>query len=369
MKIHTFRAYYPNLEMIPDPDTFFATVKYDFAQYFNKGFFKEAPDEGFYICEIHTSSSVHTGFIASVDIEAYLDGRIVKHEKTLSSTEENLTDLLVQRKSMIKPVLLTYTPNSKLSKLIRKARSTEPFFSISFEKEKQDHIYYRISDPKMIRTFEEAWEAHLPKAYIADGHHRCATSATLYQSMKKNKKAAEDYRYLLCAFFPSDQLVIHEYNRVVDLPGELSPTAFMAKLSALCEIKHLQKATKPKKPFHLTLYLNREWYHLRWKKSVLKKYKDELVVMDADILNKEILQGILGIADVRSDRRLSYVDGISGVQGLAEKTEKDTMRMGFCLYPLTFEDIMTVADAGQTLPPKSTWFEPRVKNGLISQRV
>ncbi|HLF65265.1 MAG TPA: DUF1015 family protein [Saprospiraceae bacterium] len=369
MKIHAFRAYCPNVKLITDPDTFFATVKYDFAKYFKEGFFTEIPEDGFYICEIHTASSVHTGFVASVDIEEYLDHHILKHENTLTSTEENLTELLVQRKAMIKPVLLTYKPNDKLNKLIRRARRTEPFFSVYFEREKQEHIYYKISEPDVVRAFEKAWDEHLPKAYIADGHHRCATSASLYQSLKKNRKSAQNYRYLLCAFFPFDQLVIHEFNRVVDLPGEISSTMFLVKLSALCDIKHLNKSTKPRKPHELTLYLNREWYRIRWKKKILKKYAQELVIMDTDILNHEVLADILGIRDVRSDNRLSYVDGISGVQGLTEKAEKSALRIGFCLYPITFKDLVTVADAGKTLPPKSTWFEPRVKNGLISQRI
>jgi uncharacterized protein (DUF1015 family) len=188
-------------------------------------------------------------------------------------------------------------------------------------------------------------------------------------SLRKNASAAAPYRYLLCAFFPFDQLVIHEYNRVVDLPGDISATAFLAKLSDLCRVRHLREAAKPQKSHEMTLFLNREWYRLRWRKKILKKYQDALVVMDADILNKEVLENILGIADVRNDDRLSYVDGISGVKGLTDKAEKSALRMGFCMYPISFEDIVTVADAGKTLPPKSTWFEPRVKNGLISQRL
>jgi len=369
MKIHTFRAYYPKFDLITDADTFFATVKYDFAEYFEHGFFYEAPADAFYICEIHTQNSVHTGFVTSVDIEEYLDGHIIKHENTLASTEVHLTDLLVQRKAMIKPVLLTYKPNGKLDKLMAKARGAEPFFSIHFAREKQDHVYYKIDDPEMIRAFKKAWDEHMAYAYIADGHHRCSTSASLYQAVQKNSKAAQHYRYLLCAFFAMDQLVIHEYNRIVDMQGEMSPSLFMAKLSALCDIKYIGEPAKPGKPHEMTLYLNREWYRLRWKKKILKKYAKELVVIDPDVLNKEVLNGILGITDIRSDTRLSYVDGLSGIEGITEKTEKSAYRIGFCLYPLTFRDITRVADAGQELPPKSTWFEPRVKNGVISQRI
>jgi len=187
--------------------------------------------------------------------------------------------------------------------------------------------------------------------------------------MQKKPQAAKQYRYLLCMFFASDQLVIHEYNRIVDMEGEMTPTMFLAKLSTLCDVEALKKADKPRKKHEMTLYLNREWYRLRWKKKVLKVYSKELVVVDADILNKEVLNNILAIKDVRNDARLSYVDGLSGVAGITEKTEKSAYRIGFCLYPLSYKDITKVADAGKTLPPKSTWFEPRVKNGVISQLI
>lgn len=368
MKIHPFHAYYPDFQRIPSPDAFFDTVKYKFAEYLRKGYFHAAPEACFYICEIHTADTVHTGFLASVDIEEYLQGNILRHEDTLTTTEENLSDLLTKRKAMIKPVLLTYKPSQKLKKLLREGCSAEPFYSVYFEKEKQEHVYYRIDDPKFIARITKAWKKDIHKAYIADGHHRCSINAKLYRSMKKTD-TSEAYRYLLCAFFPFDQLVIHEYNRIVDMQGGISPPHFMALLSQLCDITPIAQPERPRRKHELTLYLGHEWYRLRWKEHILKKYARNLVITDAAILNKEVLRRIVGITDVRSDARLTYVDGISGIEALAEKTRKGSYRVGFCLFPLPIRDLVTVADAGETLPPKSTWFEPRVKNGLISQSV
>ena len=369
MKIQPFRGLYPNLGVMTSPDTFFATVKYEFADYLRSNFFVEIERDALFLCDIVTPVSTRTGVLASVDIEEYLDGHILKHEETITATETHLTDLLMQRRAMIKPVLLAYPPAEEIVALIAEARNGEPLYEICFEQEQQRHIYYAITDHELIARFQRAWLVSLPKAYIADGHHRCSSNASLYKSLEKGGEVAEAYRYLLAAFFAFDQVTIHEYNRVADLPRKMSTTMFMAALSRLCTIRHVPQPVKPGKAHELTLYINREWYRLRWKKKILKKYRDNLVIMDAEILNHEVLQKILGIEDVRNDARISYVDGMSGIQGLADKTGKKSVRAGFYLYPISMDDLVKIADAGQTLPPKSTWFEPRVKNGLISQRI
>jgi len=369
MIIQPFSGLYPNLAVLSSPDTFFATVKYEFADYLKSNFFLECEQDALFLCDIQTPTRTHTGVLASVDIEEYLNGHIVRHEETIGSNEMHLTDLLMQRKAMIKPVLLAYKPSGEIEALIKEARQVKPLYEIFFEKEQHRHIYYAITTPGLIARFQRAWIAHMPKAYIADGHHRCSSNALLYKSLEKGGSVAESYRYLLAAFFAFDQVTIHEYNRVVDLPRKMSPAIFIAALSRFCTIKHVTRASKPERAHEMMLYIQREWYRLRWKKKVLKKYEDALVIMDADILNNEILNKLLGIADIRNDSRISYVDGLSGVDGLVDKTGKKSIRAGFYLYPITMDDLVAIADAGLTLPPKSTWFEPRVKNGLISQRV
>jgi uncharacterized protein (DUF1015 family) len=369
MKIKPFKALYPNLEVLNSPDTFFGTVKYEFADYLKNGFFQEFNQETLFLCDIETPLGTHTGLVASVDIEEYLNGNIVKHEETIATTEAHLTDLLMQRKAMIKPVLLTYKPHEFLTALMAEVRRSQPLYSIYFEQEEHKHTYYAITSPDLITQFQNAFEDHMQKAYIADGHHRCSSNANLYRSLEKGGNVAEPYRYLLSIFFAFDQVVINEYNRVVELPRKMSRTIFMAALSRLCSIRYQPTPIKPTRAHEMSLYLNREWYRLKWKKKVLKKYGDELVIMDTHILNIEVLSNILGIHDIRNDSRISYVDGLSGIEGLADKTGKKGPRVGFYLYPITIDDLVTIADAGQTLPPKSTWFMPRVKNGLISQHI
>ena len=366
MKIQPFRALYPNLEVISSPDTFFGTVKYDFADHFANGFFRDVGEEAFFLSEIQNPSGTHLSLVASVDIEEYLQGHILKHEDTIAATEAHLTELLLQRRAMIKPVLLAYPPNAALADLLRRARQSPELYTIHFENESQRHTYHLIRDPEMIAEIRDTWEREVPQAFIADGHHRCSGNANLYRSLEKNSAAAENYRYLLCAFYAFDQLLIHEYNRVVELPRELSPTIFLSQLARVCQIKYLKKPGRPKGKHEMCLYINREWYRLRWRKRVLEKYAETLVAIDTDLLNREILQDIMGIADVRNDTRIAYVDGLSGTESLEEKTDRNPFSVGFCLYPITFEDFVKVAAAGRSLPPKSTWFEPRVKNGLIS---
>jgi uncharacterized protein (DUF1015 family) len=369
MKIQPFDALYPNLGVLTTPDTFFATVKYEFADYLKNEFFLQCDQPALFLCDIETPLRTHTGLLASVDIEEYLQGNIVKHEETLATTETHLTDLLMQRKAMIKPVLLTYQPHESLTSLMAEARTMKPLYSVYFEQEQHRHSYYAITNPDLIARFQQSFETHLAKAYIADGHHRCSSNASLYRSLEKGGAVAEPYRYLLSAFFAFDQVVINEYNRVVELPRKMSRTIFMAALSRVCSIKYVPLPSKPTGAHEMMLYINREWYRISWKKKVLKKYSDEIVIMDTDILNTEVLRNILGIEDIRNDSRISYVDGVSGVAGLADKTGKKTPKAGFYLYPIAMEDLVAIADAGKTLPPKRTWFEPRVKNGLISQRI
>jgi uncharacterized protein (DUF1015 family) len=276
---------------------------------------------------------------------------------------------MMQRRAMIKPVLLAHHAMPEFETLAAAVRRSGPLFRIDFESEQTKHVYYQISDPVVIRQFQTLWQGQLPQVYIADGHHRCSANANLYTSLQQEKKVAETYRYLLCVFFPFDQLIIHEYNRAVEIPREMSPSIFLAALSRLCNIEIMPEAGRPRHPGEMTLYISREWYRLRWKKKVLKTYADDIVTLDAAILNKEIMTNILGIGDIRNDTRLTYIEGISGMEGLVEKTEKSALRAGFCLYPLTYGEIVAMADAGRTLPPKSTWFEPRVKNGMIAMRM
>ncbi len=366
MKILPFKAIYPNFELISSPDIFFDMVKHNYPEYVKNGFFHSTVQKSVYIFEIKSRKRTHIGLLACVDIDSYRKGEIVKHELTLASKEQTMTNLLLQRQAMVKPVLLGYEPNAQLEKtisaLIKKHR---PFFKVSFKEEKQAHFFYKIDREEAEKSLIDQFDQLIDKVYIADGHHRCSTSYKLHLAEKRKGNTNNRYRKLLCAFFPFDQLGIHDYNRVVDILNDFSPARVMALISLVFDIEVLKKGEKPKHKHVITMYINHEWYRLTWKASVFEKYKKSTVLLDAELLNKELLSKHLKIRDVRMDERIKYVDGISGVQGLVDKAVKSETRIGFCIYPVQIEELVKIADSKETLPPKSTWFEPRIKNGMI----
>jgi len=185
----------------------------------------------------------------------------------------------------------------------------------------------------------------------------------LYERMKK--KGNKKYDQLLAVYFPTSELEVHDYNRVVEGLEDCTPTMFMVRMGQIFDIEILDEPAKPENKHEITLFINREWYKLTWKKSVLKEYQKKKVLLDANMLDERVLRDILGITDVRTDNRISYVEGPKGVDAVRSQVIKSRYRIGFCLYPVELEDLMKIADSGKTMPPKSTWFEPRVKNGMI----
>ena len=220
----------------------------------------------------------------------------------------------------------------------------------------------------MIEKIQQLFVKKIPETYIADGHHRSAASALLYSRIKKKKKI-NPYEDLLCAFFQEDQLEIYDYNRIVDASGDITITQFMAKLSQVFDFEILNKPAKPKRKHEIVMFVYKEWFLLKWKPEILKKYKNQKIILDARLLDEHVLKNILGIKDVKTDTRIKYVSGTIGIEAIRTKTLKSESKVGFCLYPAQMSDLLTTADEGGVMPPKSTWFEPRMKNGLIVQEL
>lgn len=364
MTIYPFAALYPDSQKISHPDAFFANVKNTFSSYRDRGLFIEDSEENIFIYDIISPHSTYSGVLACLDIQDYIDGKVMPHENTIATKETYMTNLFLERKAMIKPVLLSYKRNNAIEKIIRDAHERKPFYQIDIGDEK--HLLYKLNGKNEIGILQEKFKFDVPKAYIADGHHRCSTSTRLYNEALESG-GINPYDKFLCVLFPFEQLVIHDYNRIIDILNIISPTMFMARISKLCDIKPLSTAAKPKRKFEMTMYILGEWYLLRWKNSVIKKYARHSVILDGAILNTEVLDKILGITDVREDARLRYVEGIAGVEGVVTKAEKSIFRIAFCLFPVQMNEIVQIAEVHKTLPPKSTWFEPRIKNGLISK--
>jgi uncharacterized protein (DUF1015 family) len=271
--------------------------------------------------------------------------------------------VILQRGAMVKPVLLAHPQIKEISKEIQRLRKKKkPFLAISTTLGDHEYNLYLVSE-KEGEELARLYKSLVPRVYIADGHHRCSTSEKLIKL--QGDKNGKDYSLILSALFPFDQLEILDYNRVVELPYNLKLTKFMAQVSHVALIRHLDQPMKPERKHDLTMCVHDEWYIITWKEEVLKKYKKSPAVLDAHVLDKEILEKILGINNIRTDNRVDYISGDLGVAKVEEKSRESDHHVGFCIYPVQFNELVKVSDSGGTLPPKSTWFEPRMINGLV----
>jgi len=365
MNIKPFQAIYPRMSFITSADHFFSNVREEYNEYKSSGFFDKTADEGIFAYQIQAIGKSFIGLVCIIDINDYLEGRIKKHENTLASKEQQQMHLMLKRGAQVKPVLLTYPKVAKIQKLLKKVITEEqPIQRVEFDESNQTHTFWKINDGKIIQKIQELFKDKVPATYIADGHHRTSTTALMYDRTKgtKDEKA---YDQLLCALFPTTELEIMDFNRVVEIVGDFSPALFMAQLSKLCNIDVLPRARKPLEKREMTLFLDRTWFSLKWRPEILKALETSHPVLDASLLNEKILQELLYIKDVKTDNRVKYVEGPAGLDGVMAKVMKGENRMAFMLYPVDMHDFIAISDVGKTLPPKSTWFEPRIKNGLI----
>lgn len=366
MNIQPLQASYPRVELITSSDSFFGTVKEDFVDYKHNGFFLCTAEPGLFVYQIQCPRRSYTGLIGTSDIEGFLTGKILQHEATLAPLEQVQVHLLFQRNAAVKPVLMGYAEIPEIEAFLQDfAEANTPLLEIEFELESQTHRVWQVSRPEQIRYLQEEFDRKVDKAYIADGHHRTATMAHLFTHLGDGLR--EQYRFFLSAYFSFSNLEIFDFNRVVQGLDAMSPTLFMARLSQVCEIEVLAQPAKPEGKHQVIMFFNQEWYSLRWKDTLLAKYEPGTVLLDTFLLNDQVLGPLLGITDVRNDKRIRYIEGTKAAEGLRDAVLRGEGRIGFMLYPVDWEDFLSVSEKGGVMPPKSTLFEPRMKNGILVQ--
>jgi len=365
MQIKPFPVIFPKLELVSSPDKFCDEAKNMYQEYSSKGLFREQAQPALYVYRIEAAHRRHTGLIALNPVEDFFAGKVKKHEKTLDEREQHQIRLFLQWEALLKPVLLTYPPSASINEwLDRYARAHKPLFSTHFAKGHQTHRAWAVTDADDIQEIQKLFAAQVHSAYIADGHHRTSTVVLLHE-----QGAAQypqyDFDHLFCAFFAADQLNILDYNRVVEALAGSSPASFVARLSGLFNINLLPAPRRPEHKHELVMCLRKEWFSLAWRPEILAEYSADQVLLDAEMLNERVLHNLLGISDVRTDQRIIYVEGNKGVRGIQKQMTQSRDRVGFMLYPVAFDDMMRLADLGESLPPKSTYFEPRLRSGLM----
>ena len=315
------------------------------------------------------------GLVVGAWVDDYLEGRIKKHELTRKDKEEDRMKHVRVLNANMEPVFFAYPHREDLDAIVAEVTKGEPEYDFVAAPEGFRHTFWVINDKQIIDRITEIF-AEIPAMYIADGHHRSAAAAGVGKELKiKNSKFKiqnPEYEYFLAVCFPDDQLNIIDYNRVVkDLNG-LSEAEFLKALEADFEVSEYRdieisndfSAVKPKGLHNFSLYLGGKWYSLTAKE---RRYNDAdpIGVLDVTISSNLILDKILGIKDLRSDKRIDFVGGIRGLGELKRRVDSGEMKMALALYPVTMQQIIDIADSGNIMPPKTTWFEPKLRSGLV----
>lgn len=343
----------------------------NFKKFQDKGWLVQDDKDNYYIYAQTMNGKTQYGLVVCAFVDDYLNGVIKKHELTRRDKEEDRMKHVRVNNANIEPVFFAYPDNTVLNDVIMKYAQTEPEYDFIAPIDGFRHQFWIISDSKDIEVVTEEF-AKMPALYIADGHHRSAAAALVGAEKAKqnpNHKGTEEYNYFMAVCFQASQLTILDYNRVVkDLNG-LSSEEFLKALSKNFDV--VEKGADIYKPDHLhnfSLYLDNKWYSLTAKQGTFDD-KDPIGVLDVDISSRLILDEILGIKDLRSDKRIDFVGGLRGFEELKRRVDSGEMRMALALYPVTMQQIMDIADSGKIMPPKATWFEPKLRSGLIIHKL
>lgn len=330
----------------------------------NKGTFIKEEKPCYYIYRQTMNGRTQTGIVACAFIDDYLDNIIKKHENTREEKELDRISHVSVCEAQTGPIFLAYNSNEDINRIIEKNLSNEPIFDFVSE-DGIGHQGFVISDEKDIEKIALAFH-DMKDIYIADGHHRCASAVKVgLQKRKENPgfSKEEEFNYFLSVLFPDDQLKIMDYNRVVKDLNHLSEVEFLSRVEEFYEVSMIGKqAEYPAKKGEVSMFLHGNWYLLKLREEFISN--DCVEGLDVSLLQKYILSPILGIENPKIDKRIDFVGGIRGLKELQRRAETDC-EVAFAMYPTSIQELFRVADAGLLMPPKSTWFEPKLRSGLF----
>lgn len=349
----------------------YAKAAENFQAFQDKGWLVQDKKDCYYIYAQTMNGKTQYGLVVGAYVPDYMNGVIKKHELTRRDKEEDRMKHVRVNNANIEPVFFAYPENAELDALVARYTAKPPVYDFIAPGDGFGHQFWVIDGDADIAAVTAAF-ASMPALYIADGHHRSAAAALVGAEKAKqnpNHKGDEEYNYFMAVCFPADQLTIIDYNRVVkDLNG-LTPEAFLKALE-----KHFiveEKGTEIYKPAALhnfSLYLDGKWYSLTAKEGTYDD-QDPIGVLDVTISSNLILDEILGIKDLRSDKRIDFVGGIRGLGELKKRVDSGEMAMALALYPVSMKQLMDIADTGNIMPPKTTWFEPKLRSGLVIHKL
>ncbi len=346
-------------------DERFKLVHNRYMEFLEEKVFIKDEEASFYLYEIDKNGTLCCGIFCATSVQDYRNNRIKKHENTIESREQLFAHYLETVKFNAEPVLMTYPDHPTIASIIQLTKKEDPVYHFTTP-DRTSHRLWKISNGKTIKEITDAF-ANIDSLYIADGHHRSSSSELLAQwCEKRNDKhnGKEAYNYFMSYLIPESEIRIYEFNRLVkDLNGH-SKESFLVKLDELYRINKIDmELYKPTKKHHFSMYLEGEFYSLYLRKNVLP-LEDPLSKLDTHILFKTILEPILGIKDLRNDKRIQYGYGKHNVLRMKTEIDKGSFAVGFNLVPITIDEIKAIADAQLVMPPKSTYIEPKLKSGI-----
>jgi uncharacterized protein (DUF1015 family) len=311
------------------------------------------------------------GLVGCASVYEYLTDVIRKHELTRPDKEEDRKNHIRITNFNCEPVFFAYPDHAEINRLVNQIIKGQP----AYDFKTSDDIHHQlwiINDPHTVNRIESIFRKEIPFTYIADGHHRTAAAAHVGEERKKSNsshKGTEEYNFFLAVHFPASQLSIFDYNRVVkDLNGN-APEQFIEKLEAnFFIIPKKKNEFKPSRPHEFSMYLNGNWYSLEAKIGTYND-NDPIGCLDVTVLSEHVLSKLLGIEDLRKSKRIDFVGGIRGLGELKRRVDSGEMAVAFALYPVSMDQLIRIADTGNIMPPKTTWFEPKLRSGLVLHRL
>lgn len=342
-----------------------------FAMFQEKGWLVQDLSENYYLYAQTMNGKTQFGLVVCAHVDDYLNGVIKKHELTRRDKEEDRMKHVRINNANIEPVFFAYPDNDALGDLINRYAAKEPEYDFVAPIDGFVHQFWIISDEQDKQLITNEFAA-MNALYIADGHHRSAAAALVgAEKARQNpdNTGKEEYNYFMAVCFPASQLTILDYNRVVSDLNGLSPEDFLQALTVDFQVE--KKGPECYRPAHIhefSLYLEGVWYSLTAKEGTYND-QDPIGVLDVDISSRLILDKILNIKDLRSDKRIDFVGGLRGLEELKRKVDSGEMKMALALYPVSMKQIMDIADSGKIMPPKATWFEPKLRSGLVIHKL
>lgn len=352
-------------------DEVYSKAAENFKLFQDKGWLLQDDKENYYVYAQTMNDKTQYGLVVCTNVDDYLNGVIKKHELTRRDKEEDRMKHVRVNNANIEPVFFAYPEDKEINLIVKKYTDRTPEYSFIANIDGFGHDFWVIDNEQDIQRITEIF-ANMPSLYIADGHHRSAAAALVGAEKARqntNHKGDEEYNYFMAVCFPDTQLTIIDYNRVVkDLNG-LSVVEFIDRLKKNFDVECKgEDIYKPNALHNFSLYIDGKWYSLSAHHNTYYEH-DPIGVLDVTISSNLILRDILGIEDLRTDKRIDFVGGIRGLEELKRRVDSGEMNLALALYPVSMKQLIDIADTGNIMPPKTTWFEPKLRSGLIIHKL